>query len=251
MRAWLKESLAHGMFKLTTIPRRELTLQRFRYVPRLFTAAGYAGWLILFDEIELIGRYSLYQRARSYAELARWLGKDTAGGFPGITTVLAITSDFAAAVLEPGGKNDLDTAPNRLRLPGPRNDPQLVKLAERGMAAIRRDALSIRPPDRAAIRRAYDQIRALHARAHDWEPPDIKSLERLSSTRMREYVRSWIAEWDLRRLYPGFDPEVEVEEVVLSYEESPDLEAPTEEAEDKREGVGGPAGGGSDAGTLP
>ena len=34
---------------------------------------GTTGWVILFDEVELIGRYSLLQRGRAYAELAMWL----------------------------------------------------------------------------------------------------------------------------------------------------------------------------------
>ena len=233
LRAWLREARADTMYKLTPIANLALTLERFRYVPRLFTAAGYAGWVLLFDEVELIGRYSVHQRARSYAQLARWLGKDASGGFPGITAVLAITSDFAAAVLEPGGKHDLEVIPNRLRAGTGRDDPQLARLVERGMGAIRRDAVNLRPPDRAALRRSYDQVRALHAHAYDWDPPDVKALERLSSTRMREYVRSWIAEWDLIRLYPGFDPEVQVEEVVLSYAEEPELETPPEEAVDE------------------
>ena len=52
---------------------RELARQRLRFLPQLLRAAGHAGWVVLFDEVELIGRYSLLQRGRSYAELARWL----------------------------------------------------------------------------------------------------------------------------------------------------------------------------------
>ena len=48
-------------------------MQRFRFVPRLMAAAGYKGWIVLLDEVELIGRYSLLQRAKSYAEVARWV----------------------------------------------------------------------------------------------------------------------------------------------------------------------------------
>ncbi|MFN8559015.1 MAG: hypothetical protein U0531_17300 [Dehalococcoidia bacterium] len=102
------------------------------------------------------------------------------------------------------------------------------------MNAVRREAADLRPLDRAALRRSYEQVRALYAQAYGWDPPDVRALERLSSTRMREHVRSWVTEWDLMRLYPGFRPEMEVEEVVLSYAESPDLEAPTEEADDVR-----------------
>ncbi|MGH2584834.1 MAG: BREX system ATP-binding domain-containing protein [Dehalococcoidia bacterium] len=249
IRAWLREARADAVFQMTPIADRELSLQRFRYVPRLFAAAGYAGWLLLFDEVELIGRYSLQQRTKSYAEIARWLGKPPSKGFPGVTAVLAITSDFAAAVLEPGGKNDLDGIPNRLAARGQAiaanpsragragrtDEAEIYRLAERGMNAIRRDAIALRQPDKAMRGRTYDLVRALHARAYDWEPPDVDRIEWLGSRPVREYVRSWITEWDLARLYPGYRAQVEVEEVVLSYAEAPELEPPTEEAEDLRE----------------
>ena len=61
---------------LATVPVQELAVQRFRFLARLFVAAGYQGWLLLFDEVELIGRYSLLQRAKSYAQLAGWLRAD-------------------------------------------------------------------------------------------------------------------------------------------------------------------------------
>ena len=45
---------------------------------------------------------------------------------------------------------------------------------------------------------------------------------------MREYVRAWINEWDLRRLDPSYQPEIEVEQVTSDYFEDPELETATE-----------------------
>ena len=54
-------------------------------------AAGYSGWVLLVDEVELVGRYSFGpQRARSYAELARLMGKLEAFNLPGLTSVFTI-----------------------------------------------------------------------------------------------------------------------------------------------------------------
>jgi len=58
------------MFALKPPPAAELTGQLIRFVPLLFRAAGCAGWCLLLDEVELIGRYTPLQRALSYA----WLG---------------------------------------------------------------------------------------------------------------------------------------------------------------------------------
>lgn len=73
LRRRLREIGEPATWTFGTVAARELALQRFRFSARLMAAAGFAGWVILFDEVELIGRYSLLQRARSYAELARWV----------------------------------------------------------------------------------------------------------------------------------------------------------------------------------
>jgi hypothetical protein len=49
---------------------------------------------------------------------------------------------------------------------------------------------------------------------------------------MREYVRGWITEWDLRRLYPEAQLDIEILDVRQTYEEDQELESPvTDEAE--------------------
>lgn len=74
------------------------------------------------------------------------------------------------------------------------------------------------------LKQAYDRVRELHGRAFDWQPPDVVGLERLGATRMRQYVRTWINEWDLVRLDPGFRPQTELVDVPVDYREDPDLE---------------------------
>lgn len=65
VREGLRQIGATASFSLRPVPMRELALQRFRFVSRLMLGAGFAGWALLFDEVELIGRYSLLQRGRS------------------------------------------------------------------------------------------------------------------------------------------------------------------------------------------
>jgi len=80
------------------------------------------------------------------------------------------------------------------------------------------------PPDRAELDRAYARLKGLHADAFAWDPPDVAGLERLGATRMRQYVRAWINEWDLVRLDPSFRPDTEVVEVTAPYDEQPELD---------------------------
>jgi hypothetical protein len=52
----------------------------------------------------------------------------------------------------------------------------------------------------------------------------VAGLERLGATRMRQYVRAWINEWDLVRLDPDFRPQTMAVEIVSDYREDNDLE---------------------------
>ena len=213
-------------FALRAIPARELARQRLRFAARLFHAAGYAGWAVLFDEVELIGRYSVLQRGRSYAELAHWVrGDETDPGLP-LVAVLAMTDDFEAAVVS--GKNDLETVPAKLRARQTHESDEIAARAEVGMRVIDREMLLLAPPDAAELDRAYTRLRELHGEAFGWDPPDVAGLERLAATRMRQYVRAWINEWDLVRLDPEFTPATEVAgeavATALGYQEDAKLE---------------------------
>ncbi|MDQ1538582.1 MAG: hypothetical protein QOE58_2975 [Actinomycetota bacterium] len=212
-------------FTFAPVKARDLARQRLRFLPRLLRAGGHTGWVVLFDEVELIGRYSLLQRGRSYAELARWLDGDTGDEADPLVTVAAITDDFEAAVLS--GKNDREVLPGRLRDKQTEEYAETAALAEVGMRHIERDLLSLVPPDEAELDRAYQTLRKLHGGAYGWHPPDVEGLEQLGATRMRQYVRAWINEWDLIRLDPDYQPATEVLDVPGDYREIGELEDET------------------------
>lgn len=228
LRRWLRDLGEAATYKLEPLAARELALQRFRFAPRLMVAAGYSGWVVLVDEVELIGRYSFKQRARSYAELARWAGRLDRESYPGLSAVFALTADFTSFVLE--GRNDVERIPGRLRATESPTDTALARQAERGMRFIAREPLRLRPADRPLIERTYAQVRALHAAAHAWDPPELDPEARFfgASTSMRQYVRRWINEWDLHRLYPDYEAQTVVEDLRMDYSEDTALEADPE-----------------------
>jgi hypothetical protein len=209
-------------FTFAPIKARDLARQRLRFLPRLLRAGGYAGWVVLFDEVELIGRYSLLQRGRSYAELARWLDGDADDRGEPLVAVAAMTDDFEAAVLS--GKNDRENLPDRLRAKQTEEYDEMAALAEVGMRHIERHLVRLVPPDEAELDRAYRTLRELHSAAYAWQAPDVPGLERLGATRMRQYVRAWINEWDLVRLDPDYEPVTDVVEVPGDYRELPELD---------------------------
>lgn len=211
-----------GRPALAAVPARELAVQRFRFLARLFVAAGYRGWLLIFDEVELIGRYTLLQRAKSYGEIANWLQPDPDDPAAPLATVLAMTDDFDAAVLT--AKNDRENVPAKLRAKQSSQWDAVAARAEVGMRLIERDMVVFEQPDQAELDRAYQRLKSLHGEAFGWDPPDVPGLERLGATRMRQYVRAWINEWDLTRLDADFVPETTVTPVLTSYAEQPELD---------------------------
>ena len=229
IKKYLKALRETATYKIDKIPVRELALQRFKFTSRLMLAAGYAGWVLLFDEVELIGRYSLAQRAKSYAELARWMGKLEGWAAPGVTCILAITDDFDAAILSEFGKDDLEKVPARMRAKGTEADMLLASQAERGMRILQRERVPLNAPDAATMTATQQKVRSIHAGAYGWEPPDLEAEEYLRTTRMREHVKGWITEWDLKRLYPDHEVQLETSELRQDYAEDPNLTRSAEE----------------------
>jgi hypothetical protein len=213
LRRRLKEAGAAAAYRLASVRERELSLQRFRFVSRLTRAAGYSGWVVLLDEAELIGRYSALQRAKSYAELARWVRGDRDDSEAPLCAVLTTVDDFEGQVLV--GKNDVELIPKRLRAKGTAEDELLAGQAEMGMRIIEREQVQLQPPGRNELDRTYEQLKQIHGEAYGWDPPDVAGLERLPSNRMRQYVRAWINEWDLRRLDPSYQPEITASGLVV------------------------------------
>jgi len=230
IKKYLKACREPVTYKIDKVSAKELALQRFKFAARLIVAAGYSGWVLLIDEVELIGRYSPLQRAKSYAELARWMGKLNESDYTGLTTVATITEDFQYKILE--GNDDFEKVPGRLRAKGTESDLLLASQAERGMRVIERELVTLKKPDREILDRTYKKVQSIHARAYEWSPPPVQSVERLGTTQMRQYVKGWITEWDLNRLDKEYKPEIEVTKLEQDYTEDKNLEVETEEGSD-------------------
>jgi hypothetical protein len=222
LRRRLKEAGAAATYRLAAIKERDLSRQRFRFASRLMQAAGHGGWVVLLDEAELIGRYTALQRAKSYAEIARWVRGDRDDPAAPLGAVLTTVDDFETQVLV--GKNDIDLIPKRLRAKATVEDELLAGQAEAGMRIIERDQVQLQPPGREELDRTYAQLKQIHSEAYGWDPPDVPGLERLPSNRMRQYVRAWINEWDLRRLDPSYDPEISATGLEVDLSTDSDLE---------------------------
>ena len=213
---------------------RELPPQHLRFATELVKGAGYKGWVILLDEIELIGTYSVLQRARSYAELTRLWGKIEDEQYPGLIVVGTVTSDFTSAILSDSehSKKDRRFAAERLRS---RGEDVAAARAATGMRTLEREAIQLEPPTDEDVNATVETLRQIHSTAYGWDalPLEAKAGGAGYQGRMRYKVRAAINEWDLLRLYPNARPETEGTEFVPQYEESPELEQETQDEGDE------------------
>ena len=208
----------------------ELPPQRLRFLIQLFKAAGYKGWVVLLDELELVGSYSLLQRGRSYAEMTRWMGQAAGETYPGLVVVGTVTDDFATRVIGADGKQDRDYVGPRLKA---RNEDSVAARAESGMRLIQREALPLNPPNDADVNAAVEKLRNIYSVAYDWDAPPLEG--KLGGAgfrnRMRYKVKAAINEWDLLRLYPDSRPDTEGDEFRHTYEEDADLKKESEDGD--------------------
>ena len=235
VRQGLREINQQRSFQQLRAPRRpELPPQRLRFAVELIKGIGYVGWVVLLDEIELVGYYSAMQRARSYAELARWLGRVDSESYPGLIVVGSVTGGFEQEILGQFGKNDAAEAASRLQ---PRFGADLAAKCETGIRLLRRETTPLAAPTAEALARTASRLQEIYSAAYNWQAPAIEMTRTEGSylDRMRYKIRMAINEWDLRRFYPNAQPDTEVTEYTPSFEEQTELEKTAEEDEPRGE----------------
>lgn len=182
--------------KIPTTPIKDEIPSYLLLVDWLIQRAGYAGWLILFDEVELMGKFGRGARARSYATIGRFLS-----GMAGHTlTIWAVAGNFQTDVLM--GRHDIEQVPEWLL-----SRPKEAFLADWAKVAL--DELSAaRPlaaPTSAQIQELVQHVYDLHQEAYQWTAPVpreqfyelVKSNLGLPDQPLRTWVRLAISLMDL------------------------------------------------------
>lgn len=232
VRDGLKRIGQHRNYPFKAPKAADLPIQWLRFANQLIKGAGCKGWVVLLDEVELMGSYSLLQRGRSYAELARWMGKAVNQRCPGIVMVGTVTVDFASKIIspnDPNGKKDRDYVGAKLAAGRYR---EFTPRAETGMRLLEQACQQVLgQPAESDVRETLEKLRQVYSGAYGWDAP-LPSAEiggDSQSSRMRYRVRAAINEWDVRRLYPDKTPEIEGEEYRQAYTEDRDLEVGSED----------------------
>lgn len=161
---------------------------------------GFEGWVILIDEIELLGRLGKLSRLKAYLNLYRLLNWDGSRKWP-IYVVAA-----AASRLEDDlwyGRSDDDRtimpelAAQKLGDKAARDVEKFFSLATGS------GSMHIQPPKAEDLLQLLARVAELHGQAYGWTPEFSGSelLRHLGAQPVRTYVRAALEALDLRMLH--------------------------------------------------
>jgi len=132
----------------------------FAFMSTLFRSLGYAGWVILFDEAELIGRLGKKARAKSYSTMQSFLRPSAK--LEAVFSVFAFSSSFTEEVIDK--KHEFENAEDIFA-----DDATALKASKATLNAIV-DAPELASLSKAEILRVLESIQEFHGMAYDWEP---------------------------------------------------------------------------------
>lgn len=143
---------------------------------RLFKELGYSGWVILFDEAELMGRYSRRARCKAYRNMNYFL--DPPSGIDGLYSFFVFSSSYREDVIvDRNEKMEIE------RYYQESSDCTIIP------AVIDRisNAEELKMLSKDEIHDVIDNIRCLHSKAYGWSP-DMSTDKLFALTASHNYV---------------------------------------------------------------
>ena len=129
----------------------------FSVISRLFLEMGFSGWVILFDEGELIGRLGKKARLKAYRNMADFLFPKAEKG--AVYTIFAFTASFAEDVIE--GRHEFDNLNEAGFEPA---DYQMIEKVLRTLLSSEQ----LQPLNRQEIETVMVSLLDFYMRAYDW-----------------------------------------------------------------------------------
>ncbi|ACX52857.1 hypothetical protein Adeg_1768 [Ammonifex degensii KC4] len=178
----------------------------FRFLAQLIKKRGFAGWVLLFDEFELMGVLGIAARSEAYVNLARFLFPQEKEELPYTYTVFGIADQLWTLRLLPPGQRrpDKEEVTARFRVKG---EPEKAERARQAIDTLLRDAVDLNPLSSSEIQMMLSKVVELHARAYGWQPEVDpaellqKLLSNLKAQRLRTKIRYAVEYLDLKYLY--------------------------------------------------
>ncbi|MDD3269726.1 MAG: DUF2791 family P-loop domain-containing protein [Syntrophomonadaceae bacterium] len=141
----------------------------------LFKLLGYNGWVILFDETELLGRLGKKARLTAYKNMASFLFPEEYSRLESTFTMFALGASFVEDVVE--SKHDFE---NMAAAYIDRAEREPVEKVLSHIIA----APQLQPLSQDEILRIMEQVQMFHGRAYGWEPQlDVREVLKATETR--------------------------------------------------------------------
>ena len=135
-------------------------MEYFYFASHLFRQLGYDGWVLLFDEAELMGRLGKKARAKGYREIQGFL--QASPRLESVFSLFAFSASYAEDVIEKKHEREIVDAVFA-------DDPTGLKAAGATLNAIL-SAPELAPLTKQEIMQVLVSIQAFHGRAYDWHP---------------------------------------------------------------------------------
>ena len=132
----------------------------FYFTSHLFKTLGYGGWVLLFDEAELLGGMGKKTRAKSYVQLQRFLKPSPK--LEGVFSLFAFSSSYAEDVID--AKKEFENAEAVFG-----EDKESLTAAKLVLNGIL-NAPELMPLTREETLQVLLSIQDFHGRAYGWKP---------------------------------------------------------------------------------
>ena len=146
-------------FKCNFVKTRH-SMDYFSFASHLFRSLGFGGWVIIFDEAELIGRLGKKTRMKSYVNMQSFL--QPSGKLDSVFSLFAVSASYSEDVIDK--RNEIAGAEEAFA-----EDPEAKKAAVSVLNAIL-NAPELTPLTKAEITQVLLSIQELHGEAYRWTP---------------------------------------------------------------------------------
>lgn len=206
-------------------PRNALMAHdRIRLLAQFYRASGCKGWVVLFDEMERVAKFSLNQRLAAYAELGWWRKAAEQAGSSLIPVFTTASGFLTESVL--GGTHDAQ----RFTTGGFSNDER-DRMGIYGIEMLK-SPFRLESPTKEQEAEVKYRVKAIYEEAYGAPVPDLADARNDVRTSIRSEIRRWITWWDIQRHYPTYEADIAVEELHFDPDAIADSDIPDAEETD-------------------
>lgn len=192
----------------------------FSMLSHLFLQLGYSGWIILFDETELLGRLGKKARLKAYRNMARFLFPGEYSKLQATYSIFAITASYIEDVID--AKHEFENLKDAAL------EKEEEEAIDKALQAIC-SAKQLKPLSKEEIFNVMEKLKDFYKRAYDWVPDiDMAEISRNTDTKgylLRTRIRAAVECLDQLYQYNKV-ADIRIDDLgKVSYEdELPDLE---------------------------